>query len=52
MQHGAAGAVDGDLRPGWNLADATPLVTVIGFAALIASWIGCLVVVATLILWG
>ncbi len=52
MQHGPAGDVDGFLGHTWHLGTRAPLVTTIGFAALVAGWIGCLVLVATLILRG
>jgi hypothetical protein len=52
MQHGVAGGVGGGLGHGWNLTSRAPLVTAIAFAALVAGWIGCMVLAAVLILWG
>jgi hypothetical protein len=50
MQHGAARGVD--MGHGGNLIDWAPLATVIGFAALAAGWVACMVLVAALILRG
>jgi hypothetical protein len=50
MQHGAARGVD--LGHGWNQTAWAPMATAIGFAALVAGWVACMVLVAALILRG
>jgi hypothetical protein len=50
MQHGAARGVD--VGHGWDPISWAPLTAVIGFALLVAGWVGCMVLVATLILRG
>lgn len=51
MQHEVSGKLDGRFDTGGLLRKAL-IVIVIGFAALVVSWIAYMVLVASIILWG